>query len=189
MYDSRPHTEVSRVEAGGTCVLISGSETPPLVVKGDTKFMIYDKPMTGLKTELGHFWVHTAFLIARCEVGSGMGTLHFRREDMDKACKKKYADRYPPDFEVILHFEAECEGDAHASPTHTDLLAVCEGESDVEDDEGDDEEDELFDAGRSSRLSMTRRPSASSYASALSSTSQKLLGLLRNKRQDVSTVF
>ena len=89
---------------------------------------------------IGHFWVHTAFLAAQCgEDGSGDGSggvLTLKREEVDHACKKKYSERYPPTFELELHFERF--GD--------EAFALgCEQFGPVEPDEDTDDEDDALD--------------------------------------------
>ena len=207
LFDSRRHMEPHHVDRGAETTFVTGSEMPPLVIKGDTKFILYDKPLKGLKTEIGHFWVHTAFLAKDLGSGGGGGggtggVITFKREEMDKACKKKYADRYPEHFEVALHFESE--SDEHA--TNHDLFAAVEVADDDTDDEGDnDEEDKEYhmmlershsmSGGPSAprRLSDSMSTAASAAASAAASGGRSLLGLLTGtssaKQTKYSTAF
>jgi hypothetical protein len=62
--------------------------------------------------------------------------LTLKREEVDHACKKKYSERYPPTFELELHFERF--GD--------EAFALgCEQFGPVEPDEDTDDEDDALD--------------------------------------------
>jgi hypothetical protein len=106
VFDSRRHREVRRVEMGGEVLLVGGDETPALMLHGDACITLYNRP-TGIgskKHEIGHCWLHTSFV--HLHEASGACEIRLRREDLDKASKKKYAERFPAGFEVVLTLEA-----------------------------------------------------------------------------------
>ena len=192
IFDSRRHVEPARVEHGATVTLVSGTETPPLAFRGDAKFTLYDAPLLGPKTALGHFWVHSAFLAARCAPDGSGGEVTFRRHEVDKACKKKYDERYPDDFALTLCFE-RCD-DERLTTNHDLYVGVVE-QDDETDDEGDAEEEEDLIDERPSRLSTsTPRPrrlsdSASAALSMAGSSARWLLGLKPQRASSVTTVL
>lgn len=81
----------------------------PLLIKGDTRFNLYDKERLAQRRGICHFWVHTHFL-QMCSQGQGRVVL--RRRDVDKACKAKYNDKFSPDFEVVLEVELAAQPSA-----------------------------------------------------------------------------
>ena len=104
VYDSRKVQEVFHVEHGGAIEFDVKSR--PLLIKGDVKVQFCDENTVRKKDKMCHFWVHSHFLLNQSQ-----GRLHLRRANTDKACKGKYASRFPPEFEIIL--------EAGSMPTQT----------------------------------------------------------------------
>ena len=82
----------------------------PLLIKGDVKVQFCDENTVRKKDKMCHFWVHSHFLLNQSQ-----GRLHLRRANTDKACKGKYASRFPPEFEIILEAELDAEADVSSA--------------------------------------------------------------------------
>ncbi|KAL1524632.1 hypothetical protein AB1Y20_019519 [Prymnesium parvum] len=167
IFDSRDLEEVEKVKRGGDVAFNCGSESAPLLIKGDTKFIIFDKEKMKSKRTICHFWVHTFFLHKQG------GRIVLRRRDLDKACKSKYDDKFPPDFEITLvavyyahghHFQFDSE-----MPDIDERMTSFPRRLDTDDDTDDDEQ-EGADC-REDRSTVT------------------MMGMLNNKRRDYSTAF
>ena len=108
VYDSRKVQEVFHVEHGGAIEFDVKSR--PLLIKGDVKVQFCDENTVRKKDKMCHFWVHSHFLLNQSQ-----GRLHLRRANTDKACKGKYASRFPPEFEIILEAELDAEADVSSA--------------------------------------------------------------------------
>ena len=74
------------------------------------KVQFCDENTVRKKDKMCHFWVHSHFLLNQSQ-----GRLHLRRANTDKACKGKYASRFPPEFEIILEAELDAEADVSSA--------------------------------------------------------------------------
>mmetsp|Transcript_66421 Transcript_66421/g.175205 ORF Transcript_66421/g.175205 Transcript_66421/m.175205 type:complete len:217 (-) Transcript_66421:236-886(-) len=169
IFDTRELEEVEKVKRGGEVSFNCGSDAAPLLIKGDTKFILYDKEKLNNKRTICHFWVHTHFLVQQqCR-------MVLRRRDTDKASKSKYDDKFPPDFEIVLEAEpyedeekfsfASFEYDGRKE-SH-DSVGEGDGEGGGDTDDDTDEEEMAEDVPHR--------------------TPRTMLGMLNNKRRDYTT--
>ena len=167
VYDSRKVQEVFHVEHGGAIEFDVKSR--PLLIKGDVKVQFCDENTVRKKDKMCHFWVHSHFLLNQSQ-----GRLHLRRANTDKACKGKYASRFPPEFEIILEAELDAEADVSSALSNDAEFGFGErhsyfvegdGMDDLpEDTDTEDEEEEEAAAAR------RRAPTAAAAATAAMTT-------------------
>ena len=165
VYDSRRHAAVVHVETGAEAELRLGSEEKPLLIKGDFKCSFYNEDTWSRDAHMFSCWLNTRHL--------PVGGLRISRMELDGACKKKQADRFPPSFSLEILTEAyppplpayssagsslavsslklDGEGGLREQPVASSVRLGANGEfefdseSDGEADGAEDEEDDMTD--------------------------------------------
>ena len=139
LFDSRDGAAPQHYAKGEEAEIFYGTAAAaPLLIQGDVKLCFKDKDHLSADDKMFECWLHSWEM-------AEAPALTLRRSDLDRACKKKEAGKYPPNFELIIQTVlATAEDEAMAAASQKRGAGTGHGtdDCDVEKEGAVSEEDE-----------------------------------------------